>query len=179
MYSVTSRCLCGIKSYRTPVDQRSAWGMTLAMWNMAKNWKPRLQSRWFTIVGFSYLQRASTDIAVDTSTDYRLRCWSNCQPTIGRPIYGRHSTAAVDRPIVDRCLVVTSPKYHRRNTKHTTEVSSTLVFYVVDTTDDCCQFWMFGGFSLLKCLLSVKSQREAKISWNLFASFSRRFPGLL
>ena len=36
--------------------------------------------------------------------------------TIGRTIYDRHSTAAVYRPIVDRCLVVTSPTYHRRST---------------------------------------------------------------
>ena len=51
-----------------------------------------------------YLHRVSTKVS------------AICQPTIGRPIYGRHSTAAVYRPIRDRCLVVTSPRYHRRNT---------------------------------------------------------------
>ena len=86
-----------------------------------------LYSRRFTIVGSSVLHGVSTDIAVDTSIECRARCRSICQPTIGRPIYGRHSTAAVYRPTVDRCVVVI---YHRRNT---TDVSSNLLLHVVNT----------------------------------------------
>ena len=48
-------------------------------------------------------------------TEYRPRCRSICQPTIDRAIYGRHSTAAVYQPIVDRYLVVAPPIYHRQN----------------------------------------------------------------
>ena len=82
------------------------------MWNMAQKWKPQLQS----IVGSFVLHGVSTGIAVDTSIEYRPRRRSICQPTIGRPIDGRHSTAAVYRRIVDRCLVVPLARYHRRNT---------------------------------------------------------------
>ena len=112
----------------------------------------------------------------------KLSRWSSgdqsiCQPTIGCPIYSRHSTAAVYGPADSRSMVgcytadISSTEH-----RHTTDVSSTLVLHAVDSSLDCCQFWMFGGFLLSKCLYSVKSQRDATISWNLFASFSRLFP---
>ena len=75
------------------MEQRSARGMTSAMWNLAQKWKPRLRSRRLTIIRSSVLPEVSTDIAVDTSS------------SIGWLICSRHSTAAVYRPIVDWCLV--------------------------------------------------------------------------
>ena len=79
--------------------------MTLATWKMAQKWKPRLQSRRFAIVGSSVLQGVSTDIAVGTSIECRPRCQSICQPTIGWPIYSRHSTAAVYGPTDCRSML--------------------------------------------------------------------------
>ena len=66
-------------------------------------------------------------------------------------------------------IALISPTEHR----HSTDVSSTLVLHVVHTSVDCIKFWMFRDFSLSKCLLSMKFHRDAKISWKLFASFSR------
>ena len=139
--------------------------MTLATWKMEQKWKPRLQSRRFTIVGSSVLH------------EYGPRYRSICQSTIGWPIYSRHSSAAVYGPADSRSMfgcytADISSTEHR----HTIDVSSTLVLHVVDSSLDCCQFWVFGGFSLSKCLYSEKSQRDATISWKLFASFSRLFP---
>ena len=140
--------------------------MTLAMWNMAQKWKPRLQSRRFTIVKSSVLH------------EYRPRYRSIHQPTIGWPIYNRHLTAAgCSLSAHSRSIVFGyTPDISAMEHRHTTDVSMTLVLHVVHTSVNCWQFWMFRGFSLSKCLLSVKSQSDAKISWKLFASFSRLFP---
>ena len=141
---------------RRDIEQRSPRGMTLAMWNMAQKWKPRLQSRRFAIVGSSVLREC------------RPRCRSIRPPTMGWPIYGRHSTAAVYKPVVDRCLVVTSPTYHRRSTD-TPPTHHRLII-------DCCLTLSRHLDRLLQVLISVKSQRDAHISWKLLASLSRLFP---
>ena len=134
------------------------------MRNMAQKLKPRLASRRFTIVGFSYLHgvsrhsgwyldRVPTKVSVHKSTDYRLT-------DIWLTLNG--SSLSVDNRSMFGCYTADiSPTEHR----HTTDVSSTLVLHVVDSSLDCCQFWMFWGFSLSKCCYSVKSQRDAKISF--------------
>ena len=93
------------------IEQRSARGITLAMWNMALT-----KMKAPTTIAKVYNSRiccaigVSTDTAFDSSMEYRPRCRSVCRPTIG------HSTATVYRPTVNRYLVVTLPSYHRRNT---------------------------------------------------------------
>ena len=110
-----------------------------------------------------YLDRVSTKVSVHMSTDYRS--------TDMRPTLNGSSLSADSRSLFGRYIADISPTEHR----HTTDVSSDLVLHVVDTSVDCCEIWMFRGFSLSKCFLSVKSQRDANISWKLFASFSRLF----
>ena len=97
-----------------------------------------------------YLNRVSTKVSVYISTHYRL---TNILPTLNG------CTLSADSRSMFGCYTA-----DMRSTEHQ------------HNSFDCCQFWMFRGFSLSKRLYSLKSQRDTKISWQLFASFSRLFP---
>ena len=91
-----------------------------------------------------FLDRVSTKVSVRMSTDNRS---ADIWPTLNG-----YSLSADSWSMFGRNIAVLSPTKHR----HTTEVSSTLVLHVVDTSVDC-HFWMFKGLLLSKCHLEVST----------------------
>ena len=90
-----------------------------------------------------FLDQVSAKVSVRMSTDNRS---ADIWPTLNN-----YSLSADSWSMFGRNIAALSPRKHR----HTTEVSSTLVLHEVDTSVDCCHFWMFKGILLSKCHLEV------------------------